>query len=102
LAGLHFRAVGRDVPAPKTWDEVGGLEVLFEIWGGSASRKEPKGLKVEQALIQKERADKAGIGAKSENRFEPNGTDPHMSTICKLVAIPKVHTRALTKGSDDG
>jgi transcriptional regulator with XRE-family HTH domain len=57
-----------------------------------------KDLRIEQALTQRELADKAGIGENTLNRIELNVTEPHMSTIRKLAAALEVHPRAFTKG----
>ncbi len=44
-----------------------------------------KDLRTQRALTQQELADKAGIGKKTVNRIERNDTEPHMSTLRKIV-----------------
>jgi transcriptional regulator with XRE-family HTH domain len=56
-----------------------------------------KDLRIEQALTQRELADKAGIGVNTVNRIELNATEPHMSTVRKLAAALSVEPRRLTK-----
>jgi transcriptional regulator with XRE-family HTH domain len=58
-------------------------------------------MRVEQALTQRELADKAGIGANTLNRIELNETEPHMSTIRKLALALGVEPRLLVKGRSD-
>jgi transcriptional regulator with XRE-family HTH domain len=60
-----------------------------------------KDLRIEQALTQRELANKAGIGANTVNRIELNETEPHMSTIRKLARALGVEPRRLVKGEDD-
>jgi transcriptional regulator with XRE-family HTH domain len=60
-----------------------------------------KDMRVEQALTQRELADKAGIGANTLNRIELNETEPHMSTIRKLALALGVEPRLLVKGRSD-
>ncbi len=60
-----------------------------------------KDLRIEQALTQRELADKAGIGVNTLNRIELNETEPHMSTIRKLARALGVEPRRLVKGGDD-
>jgi len=60
-----------------------------------------KDLRIEQALTQRELADKAGIGANTVNRIELNETKPHMSTIRKLAGALGVEPRILVKGQSD-
>jgi transcriptional regulator with XRE-family HTH domain len=57
-----------------------------------------KDLRIEQALTQRELADKAGIGVNPVNRIELNETEPHMSTIHKLAKALGVKPRVLVKG----
>jgi transcriptional regulator with XRE-family HTH domain len=57
-----------------------------------------KALRIEQALTQKELADKAGVNTATVARLERNETEPHMPTVRKLAAALEVHPRALTKG----
>lgn len=57
-----------------------------------------KDLRIEQALTQRELADKAGIGVNTVNRIELNETQPHMSTIRKLAGALNVEPRRLVKG----
>jgi transcriptional regulator with XRE-family HTH domain len=56
-----------------------------------------KDLRIEQALTQRELADKAGIGVNTVNRIELNETEPHMTTVRKLAAALGVEPRRLTK-----
>ncbi len=56
-----------------------------------------KDLRIEQALTQRELADKAGIGVNTVNRIELNDTEPHMSTVRKLATALGVEPRRLTK-----
>jgi transcriptional regulator with XRE-family HTH domain len=60
-----------------------------------------KDLRTEQALTQRELADKAGIGANTLNRIELNETEPHMTTIRKLAQALAVEPRVLVKGGGD-
>jgi XRE family transcriptional regulator, regulator of sulfur utilization len=60
-----------------------------------------KALRIEQALTQKELADKAGVNAATVARLERNEREPHMPTVRKIAAALEVHPRALTKGSSD-
>ncbi len=60
-----------------------------------------KDMRVEQALTQRELADKAGIGANTLNRIELNETEPHMSTIRRLARALGVEPRLLVKGRSD-
>ena len=60
-----------------------------------------KALRIEQALTQKELADKAGIALNTVARLERNETEPHMPTARKLADALDVHPRELTKGEDD-
>jgi transcriptional regulator with XRE-family HTH domain len=60
-----------------------------------------KDLRVEQALTQRELADKAGIGVNTLNRIELNETEPHMTTIRKLAQALGVVPRRLVKGDSD-
>ena len=60
-----------------------------------------KSLRIEQALTQKELADKAGVNAATVARLERNETEPHMPTVRKLAAALEVHPSALTKGGSD-
>ena len=60
-----------------------------------------KDLRIEQALTQRELADKAGIGVNTMNRIELNETEPHMSTIRKLARALGVEPRRLVKAGDD-
>jgi transcriptional regulator with XRE-family HTH domain len=57
-----------------------------------------KDLRTEQALTQRELADKADIGVNTVNRIELNETEPHMSTIRKLAQALGVEPRNLVKG----
>jgi transcriptional regulator with XRE-family HTH domain len=57
-----------------------------------------KDLRTEQALTQRELADKAGIGVNTLNRIELNETEPHMSTIRKLARALSVEPRRLVRG----
>ena len=57
-----------------------------------------KDLRVEQALTQRELAEKAGIGVSTLNRIELNETEPHMSTLRKLAQALGVEPRRLVKG----
>ena len=57
-----------------------------------------KDLRIEQALTQRELADRAGIGVNTLNRLELNETEPHMSTVRKLARALGVEPRRLTKG----
>jgi len=57
-----------------------------------------KNLRIEQALTQRELADKAGIGANTVNRIELNETEPHMSTIRKVARALDVEPRELVRG----
>jgi transcriptional regulator with XRE-family HTH domain len=60
-----------------------------------------KDLRIEQALTQRELAEKAGIGVNTVNRIELNETEPHMSTLRKLARALSVEPRRLVKGEDD-
>jgi transcriptional regulator with XRE-family HTH domain len=57
-----------------------------------------KDLRIDQALTQRELADRAGIGVNTVNRIELNETEPHMSTVRKLAQALGVAPRRLTKG----
>jgi transcriptional regulator with XRE-family HTH domain len=58
-----------------------------------------KDLRIEQALTQRDLANKASIGVNTVNRIELNETEPHMSTIRKLARALGVEPRELVKGS---
>jgi serine-type D-Ala-D-Ala carboxypeptidase/endopeptidase len=60
-----------------------------------------KALRIEQALTQKELADRAGVNAATVARLERDETEPHMPTVRKLAAALEVHPRELTKGGGD-
>jgi transcriptional regulator with XRE-family HTH domain len=60
-----------------------------------------KDLRIEQALTQRELAEKAGIGVNTANRIELNETEPHMSTVRKLARALGVEPRELVKRSRD-
>ena len=60
-----------------------------------------KDLRTEQALTQRELAEKAGIGVNTVNRIELNETEPHMSTIRKLARALGVEPRRLVRGGGD-
>ena len=57
-----------------------------------------KDLRIEQALTQRELAERASIGVNTVNRIELNETEPHMSTVRKLAQALGVEPRRLTKG----
>lgn len=60
-----------------------------------------KNLRIEQALTQRELADKAGVGVNTVNRIELNETEPHMSTLRKLARALEVAPRELVRSSGD-
>ena len=57
-----------------------------------------KALRTEQALTQKELANKAGVAPNTVARLERIETEPHMSTLRKLAAALDVAPAGLVKG----
>jgi len=60
-----------------------------------------RALRIENALTQRELADKAGMTANTVARLERNEKEPHMTTARKLAQALGVHPRVLTTGDDD-
>jgi transcriptional regulator with XRE-family HTH domain len=60
-----------------------------------------RALRIENALTQRELADKAGVTANTVARLERNEREPHMTTARKLAQALSVHPRVLTIGDDD-
>jgi transcriptional regulator with XRE-family HTH domain len=60
-----------------------------------------RALRIENALTQRELADKAGVTANTVARLERNEKEPHMTTARKLAQALGAHPRVLTTGDDD-
>ena len=60
-----------------------------------------RALRIENALTQRELADKAGMTANTVARLERNEKEPHMTTARKLTQALGAHCRVLTTGDDD-
>jgi len=60
-----------------------------------------KALRIEQALTQKELAEKAGVTRNTVARLERCENEPHMPTVRKIAAALGVHPRELTKGGSN-